>query len=107
MRMCAAPWEPFRPLVELRLIPALRRRKVFKLEHHQAGRFPVTFQDGEFAAAGEIPATACRDGSRRCCLVVLVTLGVRDVGFDDDIRRHGPDSTPVIVRGPAWAVSAR
>jgi hypothetical protein len=66
--------ERFRLLVDLRLIPALRGRKVFKLEHHQAGRLPVALKDDEFAAADEEPAAARRDRSRRCGLVLLITL---------------------------------
>ena len=81
--------ELLRLLVDLRLIPTLRGRKVFKLKHHQARRLPVALKDDEFAAADQKSAAAYRDRSRRCGLVLLITLWVGDVGFGDDIPRHG------------------
>src|ERR1700722_4318210 len=81
--------ELLRLLVDLRLIPTLCGRKVFKPKPPQARRLPVPLQDDEFAASDEEPAAARRDRSWRCGLVLLITLWVGDVGFGDDIRRHG------------------
>src|SRR5580692_6824623 len=86
--------ELLRLLVDLRLIPTLRGGKVFELKHHQARRLPVALKDDELAAADEKPAAARRDSSRRFGLVPLVTLWVGDVGFGDDIRRHGGTLRP-------------
>jgi hypothetical protein len=76
-------------LVDLRLIPALCGCEVFKLKYGQAGRLPVALKDDEFTAANENLTAACCDRSRRCGLVLLPTLWVGDVGFGDDICRHG------------------
>jgi salicylate hydroxylase len=56
--------ELLRRLVGLRLIPALRGREIFELEHHEAGRLPVALQDGELAAADKETASARRDRGR-------------------------------------------
>lgn len=55
-------------LVRLRLIPLLRGREVFKLEHHHTGRLPVALKDDDFAASGEKAAAASRDRGRVAAL---------------------------------------
>ena len=57
-QVCCTFTELFRLLVDLRLIPTLGGRKVFKLKHHQAGRLPVALKDDKLTAAGEKPAAA-------------------------------------------------
>src|SRR5207244_5015435 len=100
--------------VLLGVVPALRRLEVGKLEDDDARRIPVSLEDRELAAADEVAAAVRRDRGRRGLPVALVLLGVRDVGLDDDVCRHGsivrvetPTHTPEETEALAAELAAR
>ena len=89
--------ERLRRLVLGRVVEAPDRLEVLELEHDQPLRLPVALEHGQLAAAGEETPAAGGHRAGRRGLVQLVLLGVVDVGFDDEIRRHGRDSTLCLV----------
>ena len=109
--------QTLRLLVLGRVVPALRGLEVWKLEDHESRGVPVSLEDRQLTAARHEAASARADRARRRRLVLLVLLGVMDVGLDDDVGGHAwivrveqqsnsPEQTEELAAGLARRLAA-